>query len=235
MREHPLLFKGAMVQALLAGRKTQTRRVVTWHNSTLDGTRVGHRGQRRALWDSLDWGRAVVDPGGSIFGACPYFKVPSRLEPEDETWHRVCSIHQPGDLIYVKETWADNIPGCPGGISYRADHTDPAGDGPAHPIKWRPAIHMPRQRSRISLEVARAAAQWLWDISEEDAIAEGVERLPSGLYRNYLADMHFEFARTSFASLWDAVNGPRGLGWEANRPVWAIAFQLSAAGHHHGA
>ncbi|MBI4798252.1 MAG: hypothetical protein HY794_05875 [Desulfarculus sp.] len=228
MREHPLLFKGAMVQALLAGRKTQTRRVVTWHNSTLDGAGVGYRGRRRALWDSLDWGRAVVDPGGSIFGAGPYFKVPSLLEPGDETWHRVCSIHQPGDFIWVKETWAPRADN-PALTHYRASPPS------APPGKWRPAIHRPRQRSRISLEIARAAAQWLWDISEEDALAEGVERLPSGLYRNYLADMHFEFARTSFASLWDAVNGPRGLGWEANRPVWAIAFQMPPGDHHHGA
>lgn len=215
MREHPLLFKGAMVQALLDQRKAQTRRVVTWHNSTLDGARVGHKGRQREIWDGLDWRNSWVITNDLPFSS--YWRV---LNPYEGTFHSVRPIHQPGDFLWVKETWAPRADN-PALTHYRASPP------PAPPSKWRPAIHMPRQRSRISLEVNRAAVQWLWEISEEDALAEGVERLPSGLYRNYLADMHFEFARTSFASLWDAVNAPRGLGWQTNRPVWALSFSLA--------
>jgi hypothetical protein len=251
--DHGLLFKGPMARALLEGRKTQTRRVVTWHNSSLDGRRVGHRGARRELWDSLDWSRAKARAGS--------FVVPSLLEPGDETWRRVHPIYRPGDLIWVKETWGLLWPdGCEDGLIYDDEHPDgrpitadecdvvyradtddeyPGGwdpeDARGNPEapKWQSAMLMPRRRCRLTMRVTQARAQRLQQISEADAAAEGIKPFKHG--RGFIDPTRPEVlchlghtmptARAAFQKLWDHINAPRGLGWAANPPVWALSFE----------
>lgn len=87
---------------------------------------------------------------------------------------RIRAPYQPGDRLWVRETWADNIPGCPNGITYRADHIDPKGDGPANPIKWRPSIHMPKKAARIWLEVTNVRVERLQEINNADRLKEGI-------------------------------------------------------------
>jgi hypothetical protein len=88
---------------------------------------------------------------------------------------------------------------------------------------WRPSIHMPRWASRILLEVTDVRVQRLQDISETDAIAEGI------VAQEFASPDKFAFvlsrAQELFVDLWDSINGPRGFGWSANPWVWAITFR----------
>ncbi len=147
--------------------------------------------------------------------------------------------YQSGMELWVKETWATDIPGCPNGISYRADHIGPKGGRPANPIKWRPSIFMPKSASRVRLEIVRVRAELLQSISEDDAIAEGVEGWDVHYYddaqdywRNYLmtreqernGSQHFTDPIKSYKSLWDSFNREK-LPWKSNPWVWVIEFK----------
>jgi hypothetical protein len=124
-----------------------------------------------------------------------------------------CPYGIPGDRLWVRETFAQGVEGCPGGISYRADHADPKGDGPAHPVKWRPSIFMPRAASRILLEITDVRVQRLQEISTRDIWAEGIAASPD------VDPVH------EWRDLWDSLNAARGFGWAANPWVWAITFR----------
>jgi len=125
-------------------------------------------------------------------------------------WNISYSPWQKGMTLWVRETWADNIKGCPNGITYRADHYDPQGDGPANPIKWKPSIYMPRWASRITLEIVNVRVEQVQDISEEDAIAEGVRTDDPIL---------------NFSILWDSINKKYGFGWTENPRCRCILFR----------
>ena len=203
MKEHPILFNGEMVRAILDGRKTQTRRVIkpqpAWIEQVGDGEVILYK--RR------------VDE--------------SELNEKDEIF---CPYGQPGNHLWVRETWAKNIAGCPDGISYRADHIDPHGDGPANPMKWTPSIHMPRWASRITLEVVSVRVELVNEISEEDAEAEGIEWQANeyGVYQWKIPgdkDGWFDYVEDAFSWIWDSINAKRGYGWDANPFVWVISFK----------
>lgn len=186
MKERPILFSGAMVRALLAGTKTQTRRIVK--HGTPD-----------------DW------------NACPYGSIGGRL--------------------WVRETWARDSED--GALFYRADvGTGNEADDWQHNIdvgasgyRWRPSIHMPRAASRITLEITAVRVERLQDISEEDAIAEGVEAIPStgencGPNR-FSVNCGWLFlnsptAAGAYAMLWEQINGAGS--WDANPWVWVVEF-----------
>lgn len=231
MKEHPLLFREAMIKALLDNRKTQTRRVVTWFNSCLDGARLGHKGRQRQIWDGLDWSQASVDPGPSPTGnPGPYFKVPC---PTESTVHRVSPIYQPGDLIWAKESCqlatGKQLGDLAAAIRYR-DGVIKAVTMPADrpmPLgltwdKWRPSIHMPRWGSRITREIAQLRPQFLQEISDTDAVAEG---LTHDARTGFFLPGQCASPRWAFEILWDSINAPRGLAWAANPPVWAFIFK----------
>ena len=201
MTDHGILFKGKMVQAWLAGRKTQTRRIVSEHNSECPSER----------WENLDWSKpAWVDGVGS---GSEYLKV----HGPDGTIHRVHSRIQPGDQIYVKETWAQVAP-CVGNETdactvYRSDGVL-LPDG----YKWRSSMLMPRCESRILLEVVSVRAQRLQEISEDDAWAEGVV--------GYGTTRSTHEGRELYRDLWDSINGDKpGCSFADNPFVWAITFK----------
>jgi hypothetical protein len=141
---------------------------------------------------------------------------------------------KPGDALWIRETFAEGVVGCPGGLSYRADHLDPKGDGPANPMKWSPSIHMPRAASRITLTVKRVWVERVQDITEEGVVAEGV-RVPHTLGESLMPDAMRERAwasaraeaRRRFARRWDSVHAGKGLGWDTNPWVWACEFEVS--------
>lgn len=98
-REHPMLMKGPLVRATLAGRKTQARRLVTPQNSTVHGWP-----NPRSAWPLLDWSRALpgtmVQPGGP---PVPLWRVPLRDAPERDQDARVMILPRvrPGDALWV--------------------------------------------------------------------------------------------------------------------------------------
>lgn len=205
MKERPILFSAPMVRALLDGRKTQTRRIIKPQPQCGVGryTEDGTPGE-------VDW--VLLDEDGDpidIALRCPY--------------------GAPGDRLWVKETYAVDVSGCLRGLSYRADHQDPRGDGPAHPMRWRPSIYMPRWASRLTLEVTQVRVERLQDISEADAIAEGIEPVPGG-YRNYMPEREAQGIATSFASpresffsLWESIHGADSLA--SNPWDWVVEFK----------
>lgn len=123
--------------------------------------------------------------------------------------------YQPGDILWVRETWAK----MPYGYVYRADDEAPEGWDSAD--RWRPSIHMPRKAARLFLLVENVRIERLQDMTDDDAVAEGF----SGLMTPPLA---------WFADLWSRTVKPADLpryGWSANPWVWVIEFErLTEAG-----
>lgn len=186
--EKPILFSGAMVRAILEGRKTQTRRIVKVQPPTDEyqlSTLVSTTGSRSDL-GKTHWLKA---------GDAPDYNQPY--------WNRPYAV---GDLLWVKETFMP-MPHLNAKAFYRA--SDPLVGG-----KWKPSIFMPRALSRITLEVVSVRVERLNDISEEDAIAEGV-RLPE-----FPGDGS---ARLQFFHLWGTINGPDSL--ETNPWLWVVEFK----------
>lgn len=206
-------MSGPMVRATLreVAPKTQTRRLVT-----------GRGVDNIHTWNlaSFERGQATFSDGGDgLYGAwCPY--------------------GEPCDRLWVRETFARDVPGCEeqGGVSYRADHNDPRGDGPANPMRWTPAIHMPRALSRIDLEIVAVRVERLHDITDKDARAEGVAegRIPVDDYGPerigyVLGDddgrcVLYPTPREAFARGWDSINGDR-IAWASNPWVWVIEYK----------
>lgn len=203
IRARPILFSGPMVRALLAGRKTQTRRVVKprWGLGPIQNLRDTDphlfSGKHN---DPESWGWPYADDGAPM---------PLAI------WKDVlCPYGEAGDLLWVRETWCRAVDGP--GYLYAATETDHVilddGDGFAatdskgrERSPWRPSIHMPRAASRLTLRITDVRVQRVQDISREDEIAEGV------------ADGQF------FDSLWSSIHGDAS--WDANPWVWALTFE----------
>jgi hypothetical protein len=207
-KEIPILFSTPMVQAILEGRKTMTRRIVKFPK----------------------------DFTGEVFNNAPYgLKYSSNLY--GDTVQRL-AYALPNDLLWVRESFFDaadykNAPifsNIQGDYIYKTD-TDFIG---CH--KWKPSIHMPKAAARIWLEVTHVTAQLLHDITEEDAIAEGIEQIKGytfQMYKNYRPEHGpndgYQHAPSSFMSLWKKINGEAS--WNANPWVWVVSFKvLSTAG-----
>ena len=94
--------------------------------------------------------------------------------------------------------------------------------------RWRPSIHMPRWASRITLEITDVRVQRVQEISEDDAMAEGVSGgcLNCGMEPcETTCRGHEPNYRDSFVWTWNSIYAKSGLGWEANPWVWALSFR----------
>lgn len=176
MTEKPILFSGPMVRAILEFRKTQTRRVVK------PQPKVVH-----ALY-----------PDCSIETDRIFRKGDQRIH----------APYRVGTRLWVRETFATRRDLSH--VEYRADRQEPVGLPFEHiydeRTKWRPSIFMPRRLSRINLLVTRVRCQRLQEITEEDAIAEGVDA-------------------STFPLLWGVINEKRGFPWASNPWVWVYTFE----------
>jgi hypothetical protein len=149
-----------------------------------------------------------------------------------------CPYGAPGDRLWVRETFYDPLDGQ--SVMYRADGELDANLWDAG-VRWQPSIHMPRRASRITLEITAVRVERLQDISEADAIAEGLKRITKdggatvkhgipdrdGLpgtddtgwpWRDWSADPCVAFRR-----LWESINGPGS--WDANPWVWVVGVR----------
>ncbi|WP_288230446.1 hypothetical protein [uncultured Desulfovibrio sp.] len=149
---------------------------------------------------------------------------------------RQCPFGQPGDRLWVRETFCKYYPSEtwpePKAL-YRADGiTLCATDSEGKKQRWTPSIHMPRTLSRITLEITDVRVERVRDISEEEARAEGIEALDG---RFVSADLYYtarrygismEDARCIYAHLWDTLYAARGLGWGVNPWVWVVTFKI---------
>lgn len=210
MKERPILFSAPMVRALLDGSKTQTRRVLKGDfmhqpKGSMDA-KWYFRGPKMACWDSY--------------------------ETEAELIARHSPYGRPGDRIWVRETHYIVDEGsqyfyrATGGYSQHKEIDEAHGNAPlvwAGP--WKPSIFMPRRASRMTLEITSVRVERLQDISEADAIAEGIERTAHGFWRLYgKPEVNGSYSPVaSYRSLWESINGPGS--WALNPWVWVIEFK----------
>ena len=243
MKERPILFSGPMVRALLAGTKTQTRRPVKPVKFYPDfGCAVGRVG---GAWKYGSPAALGLRERGDHWSALLEGDVLQHMcTKEAYGWGAGagCPHGQPGDRLWVRESWSPDPPDVDGwgytawagcregriaGVPERFRHPrfcNYAADWLHGPICWTPSIHMPRWASRITLEITSVRVERLQDISEANALAEGIVRQPDGGYG--LADTthyHFTDPRQSYFSLWEAINGAGSV--EANPWVWAVQFR----------
>lgn len=219
MKERPILFSAPMVRALLAGTKTQTRRVVKWRDV--------------AAGLNLSFSGLGVEqtPAGWVLTS------PSRSSVEWRCGPTACPYGQPGERLWVRETWQGPIMSAdeweqhgnddPGSLPSRFNspsYCEYAADGGPPPefmtadddlvCRWRPSIHMPRWASRITLEVTGVRVERLQDISDADCFAEGIQQCSDeGLVSDGTA-------RGTYKALWESINGPGS--WDANPWVWVV-------------
>lgn len=249
MKSRPIIFDGESVRAILAGRKTQTRRVV----------KPQPTGEPRPL---IEWSRGIA-------AAChDYSPDPAKLAAHAERLRgrvlpfttesgslgsRPCPYGAPGDELWVREAWAVEdasklkLPEyCGGGNPDWIYYRDPVHIGTG--LTWRSPIFMPRWASRLTLRVTDVRVERVQDVSEADAIAEGATRRESGwscdwsrvgeLSRYATAsavksrdlaplsgrDVALGTARHAFGNRWDAINAKRGFSWHSNPWVWVVSF-----------
>jgi hypothetical protein len=202
MKDHPIIFSDEMYQAILDSRKTQTRRIV------------------KKVPKKLDLKELYEYSSSYIHSQCPY--------------------GQPGDLLWVRERTIE--------IEYRHYHDlKDEGKNPglflykndispfAYNVlqlkygydNWKSPIHMQKDAARIWLQITDIRVERLQDISDEDAIAEGILKVGTHRYKNYLKDLNDEYflsPLTSFRSLFESVNGEQV--WYQNPWVWVISFKV---------
>jgi hypothetical protein len=221
MKERPIIMSGPMVNAILEGRKTQTRRVIKPQPSE------GYR------WSDAD--KLFLLPGSrlGLMWRCPHGA------PGDRLWVRETFVlehaYDEGDLpadrpvMYNDQFEFWQVP------HYRATEPEPhivpfdLVDTYDDRTRWSPSIFMPRWASRLLLEVTGVRAERLQEISYMDAKAEGVETLD--LYHDELDFISAvgggtgRLGKIVFAKLWDSLNEKRGFPWERNPWVWVVEFK----------
>lgn len=233
MADRGITFSAAMVRALLAGTKTQTRRLMSpqpvWEPEKFDGFTFA------AGWTADKLGL-------------------SRWQDSDEFRQHLLTLvrHQPGDRIYVREHWRaecnfdDTAPRdlTPDGVQWRYEADGAWSDRDpmtAAPGRHRQAMHMPRWASRLTLLVTDVRVQRLQDISEEDAAAEGVcaafevDQIAHGKSafgdissedRLAIVRCHFGDLRTAYHWLWNTLHTDPGTRWEDNPWIYAVTFDV---------
>jgi len=182
MKKHPILFSGDMVRAILDGRKTQTRRVIKRLSSVGEISEFGHsptigydfdfRGKHK-LWNSMSL--------ESVLDRCPY--------------------GQPGDLLWVKQTWRRSTPNLPDGIQYRANNL---------------LIYFDNSNK------GRAAREWA---NEKSIPRDGVWRSPRFMPK-ICANIWLRVKDIRVERVQDIVGSHHNFGWDVNPHVWVVEFEV---------
>lgn len=234
MKSRQILFSAPMINAILDGTNTQTRRIVKLPKELAGG----------------DLSRAWAD---LLFGVTPRLHVPM----PDETAQR---LRNPWGWPEPSRLWVRETFCIESTYDYHGDHVVPTdgrpvqkhegdGDGswwliphyratePEPSIvpyrcdadddrtRWTPSIFMPRWASRITLEITDVRIERLQDISEEDCIAEGINNImaANAVGKDPVSHILLPAAVHGYAYLWESINGPGS--WNANPWVWVIEFE----------
>lgn len=240
MKELPILFSADMVKALLAERKTMTRRTV----------------KKMELTKHLDC--VIAQANSSDFEELLERTITESDSPFQSPYGK------PGDILYVRENWRPRDYVADGPellIEYKADGKDlyfyPEDELAEKieasmiaecqkkglnienygrfvyknfPISWRPSIHLPKELSRIWLQIGEIRVQRLNDITEDDAIDEGIGRIfmpDEPVYYQHYGAGNIEGTTDpieSYQSLWNSINGSNS--WDANPWVWVVKYKM---------
>lgn len=219
MKERPILFSTPMVQAILEGRKTVTRRTTGLEliNESPD-----------------DWTGVFMDKENKWQAECEGWDGYHLKEVK-------CPYGQVGDVLWVRESFQvfdtlDRIISLKdfkeNGVriySFKQQEPERVAKYGGETEKWKPSIHMPKSIARIWLEITDIKVERLQDISEDDAEAEGIELVEHNCFKNYNEKDPFQFLEDpigSFQSLWQSINGTEN--WNANPWVWVVSFKVSS-------
>jgi hypothetical protein len=221
MKERGITFKAWEVRAILEGRKTQFRRVVKPQFDVMNypGSDAQFTNFRGKQW----WFNSQTTHPGHISKACPY--------------------GQPGDRLWVKETWAwDGEITDHEEVLWKADSDYTIEERGGN--SWLSPVQMPRWASRITLEIVSVRVERLQEIRGEDALKEGIEHIEVGTrfecFKNYVFktahpkhgtaitdEQHrirgYSSACASYMSIWESINGPGS--WYDNPWVWVVEFK----------
>ncbi|AEV34184.1 hypothetical protein Oweho_3233 [Owenweeksia hongkongensis DSM 17368] len=240
-----IFFQSSMIQAILDGRKTQTRRIVKFGNKNITDAQIGFTAFTPKGSFSV---RGKHHPSGK-FGES-FFKIP----------------YSAGEILYVRESWKISGWDWEDGTALyeykdQAQCWLPAYDPTedqlwmlnyieqlenkgiikfdddesfsfVKPNPWKPSIHMPKAAARIWLKVKEVRVERLQDICEVDAVAEGVlfdeDTFHTRRYKDYLIgdfpNRFFKHPDGSFKSLWQSINGESS--WSLNPWVWVVEFEV---------
>lgn len=238
MSEYPILFKPKMVQAILDGRKSQTRRVMKPQPPSEGEVKIHIP---KPVYGDWPIGHMYKAPAGTHKAKLNPFAAVSVKDDRWDTWlgikpaefEWISPYGKPGDALWVRETYAvteryddyrpSDVPEGTqvwyqaGGKRYES-FTDDVWRG-----KRRPSIYMCRWMSRLTLEITDVRVERVCHISPQDAASEGVPVLsgatgsPDSLTAGLLVDQ--------FRQLWDEINLERGYPWKDNPWVWVIKFE----------
>jgi len=213
VRLRPILFSAPMVRALLAGTKTQTRRIV--------------KPQQPKLSTMKPYDLEMTSRDGSIVAFTMDQFIASR--------HNKYGL--PGDSLWVRESWSHDAPDLDTCRAAYEDASGGIGYGPYYlatevapdTLRWKPSIHMPRWASRITLAITGVRVETLHSISDRDAWAEGIDQVDGELddadicRAAKILQCSHEDARATYGALWAEING-----WDSlvsNPWVWVVEFE----------
>lgn len=215
MRERGIIFNAEMVRAILDGRKTQTRRVMQFQpESPSHGIRFITEAKSSADIGKYFWSEsnALGNRARSKLFTCPFGQPGDRLWVR-ETWSEDFANYYPNDRVWYaanddRRRDIEIVDGVRGIYSPESDvHV---------PFRWRPSIHMPRWASRITLEITGVRVERLCDISDEEAGKEGYPANPypfGGRMDKWLW----------FRQLWDSIYPNQS--FKHNPWVWVVEFK----------
>lgn len=214
MKTRPKLFSTPMVQSIEAGRKRKTRRTKGLEkiNEFLKG-----------------------DPHNYSFAEMKYHngKMEHRITVADKSFVCIPEV-EVGDILWVRETWRKSeFPQVDGEFEYKAKMENP--ESIWNKGIWKPSIFMPKKACRIFLKVTDVSLERLQEISEEDAVAEGIYAEPGTVsgrtfYQKFIKEseariegLFTESAKECFKTLWQSINGKGS--WKQNPWVWVYSFE----------
>ena len=222
----PILFNTQMVQAILDGRKTTTRRIVKGNINDLDLIGTGSS----KCNDTFDT---------TLFG-----KLDKEKFWNSDVKERVKAPYMPGDILYVRETWGISNPlGDFERNNRTAEYIYKAGYAKGERISitredeknlgvWKPSIHMPKVAARILLKVTSVRVERLQDITIDGCLDEGVSKKIRTQMGYAVEESEESFnliqAKDTFRKIWSSTlkkDQCEKYGWIANPYVWVIEFE----------
>lgn len=203
IKERGITFNGEMVRAILDGRKTQTRRIISPQPELTERS-------------GFSW-------KGALFGAGSDDRETNR-----NFAHCRCPLGKVGDRLWVREPFGFSIRSVGGSpheqLVFKASKPDAVRyydcNGVPSPMKWSPSSQMPRKYSRITLEITDIRVERLNDMCENDARSEGCEGGHNSIPRyHYSATPHEHFHH-----VWTSIYGQDS--WQSNPFVWVVEFKV---------
>lgn len=226
-KEIPILYSTPMIQAKLAGRKTQTRRIIkeSFNGCWTNGGPHPCPNDPVVIYPGETY-ESPCHPGETITIDSPQVQAVFHCSTLDSV--AKCPYGKPGDLLWAREAWRkESHPDMVGGVTtkyyYRADEEQGTN-------KYKPSIHMPKFAARVWDKIVAIRVERLQDISENDALEEGIDTETD---ETYLAAEHYQLGGSpvrggcpsicAYSALWERINGAGS--WDLNPWVWVITTE----------